>query len=101
MSSPLDAFFQFRLGAEVTHAAMQSPFYGRRDRQCPLALEPVQPQKMYIVERSLTECPGGVQAWYKVRVLDSDDGKSAIFKDLFTFSDLEVIAYASREVADA
>lgn len=92
--TPLDPFFQFPLGAEVTLQAMLTPF-----RWVPgQAAEAHIPQKLVILERQLLECPGGYQQSYHCRVFDPGSLHSTVSftAALFWLNESELVDYPTE-----
>lgn len=73
-TNPLDPWFQFPLGAEVTHRGMVTPFRTPDGAPGERGL----PQKLVVVERMLHECPGGIQRLYRVRAINVEMGEMSM-----------------------
>lgn len=91
----LRPFFAFPLGAEVTLKAMLTPFEWLPSHPA----EDQVPQKLVILERQLTECPGGYQVNYHCRVLSPGGlGQVSVFtSDLFWLNEMELAPYPQGE----
>lgn len=89
--TPLDPFFLFPLGAEVTLRAMLTPFVWM-PAQPP---EAQVPEKLVVLARQVLEGPGGAQQHYHCRVLAPEGlGKSVGFsRELFWFNAIELAPY--------
>ena len=92
--TPLDPFFTFALGQEVTLAGMLTRFQWlpNHDEEAQV------PQKLIIVERQITECHGGHQQSYHCRVLTAGGLRdSTSFTDkLFWLQEPELVPYPHR-----
>jgi hypothetical protein len=99
-TSPLDPFFRFALGQEVTLKAMLTPF--KVGTSAAYAFREVTAQKLMIVERTLIECPGGRQQTYTCRVLSvsEDWDRSSFTRDMFQLNEAELAPYPGAEGSD-
>ena len=91
--SPIDHLCKFKIGDLVTLKAMNALIDPAEKGR----LFDPKPQIMQVVERSLLECYGGLQVNYIVRVVMRDvQGTMAVHRDLFQFTEPEVMAWEER-----
>lgn len=95
--SKLDSFFAFQIGDFVRPKFHQPGFDSEGRRHIP--------QGMVIVERSLQECYGGIQANYGCRVhsvMGEWREKQYAFSDkLFAFTEPELAVLEPRELSES
>lgn len=82
--SPLDQFFKFAVGSFVRLAGA-STFKGDGPRGW---LRADKEQRMQIIERTLQECPGGMQRHYACRVFSAE---GHVVDRIFSFNEIELV----------
>lgn len=86
----LDTLFLYKIGEELTLKGMVSPFVTHPGR----APEACVAQKLVVIERQLTECPGGHQQQYRCRFyLLERVADATASKETFWFNETELVPY--------
>ena len=86
----LDNLFRYKLGEELTLNGMVTPFvtYPGHEPEACVA------QKLVVVERQLTECPGGHQQQYRCRIFYVEKiAEATVSRETFWFNEAELVPY--------
>lgn len=96
----LDANCKFKIGQKLALRAQVDALALSDDKKFT-----GHPQIMWVVERWVHECYGGIQVSYQLRVTDSDYGlmkvKTATVRDLMSFTEPELVEYPATPSTDS